>query len=133
MGLRRVARLGDGWVSSAWHATPEDFNAAREVLEPALVTQGKDPDTFPNAVNTMFMYIDEGSEAARRVAVPIVEAATGTPFDGTSGHYLVGDYAECRALVRRWMEAGAREICVWPVADAVEQVRRFGRYVLTGL
>ena len=98
VGLRRVARLGDGWVSSAWHATPEDFNDAWQILSTALGDQGRDPVTFPNAVNTMFMYVDEDGDRARQVAVPIIEAATGTPFDGDSGHFIVGDYAECRAL-----------------------------------
>ncbi len=133
VGLRRVARLGDGWVSSAWHATPEDFHDALQMLSTALGDQGKDPATFPNAVNTMFMYVDEDGDRARQVAVPIIEAATGAPFDGDSGHFIVGDYAECRALAQRWIDAGAKEICVWPLVDAVEQIRRFGRYVLQEL
>ena len=28
IGMRRVARLGDGWVASAWHSTPEEFRSA---------------------------------------------------------------------------------------------------------
>src|SRR5215208_6608889 len=31
-GLRRVARLGDGWFASAYNTTPADFRAAREAL-----------------------------------------------------------------------------------------------------
>ncbi|HZA22689.1 MAG TPA: hypothetical protein VFA32_08815, partial [Dehalococcoidia bacterium] len=79
------------------------------------------------------MYIDEDGKRAREVAVQIIERATGIPFDGGSGHYLVGSYQECKALLQRWVEAGARQICVWPVMDAVNQMRRFGEHVLLQL
>src|SRR5215218_6600248 len=35
-GLRRVARLGDGWFASAYNTTPEQFKAARESLSREL-------------------------------------------------------------------------------------------------
>jgi hypothetical protein len=31
------------------------------------------------------------------------------------------------------MAAGAKEICLWPVTDAVTQVQRFGQFLLPGL
>ena len=133
IGMRRVARFGDGWVASAWHSTPEEFCVALGLLNSALASRGREPESFPNAVNTMFMYIDEDGKRAREVAVPIVERATGTSFDGGSGHYLVGSYQECKALLQRWVEAGARQICVWPVVDVVNQIRRFGEHVLLQL
>jgi alkanesulfonate monooxygenase SsuD/methylene tetrahydromethanopterin reductase-like flavin-dependent oxidoreductase (luciferase family) len=132
-GLRRVARLGNGWVASAWHSTPEEFRTALETLNSALVSSGKEPAAFPNAVDTMFMFIDRGRDRARRVAAPIIERATRSPFDEPGGHYLVGDYNECRDLLRRWIEAGARQICVWPVLDPVQQIRRFGEHLLPEL
>jgi alkanesulfonate monooxygenase SsuD/methylene tetrahydromethanopterin reductase-like flavin-dependent oxidoreductase (luciferase family) len=129
-GMRRVARLGDGWVASALHSTPEEFHVAFESLNVPLLERGKDPDTFPNAVDTMFMFIDEDGKKARRLAAPIIEAAARAPFDAGSGHYLVGDYEECKALLARWIEAGAKQVCLWPVADATEQIRRFGAHVM---
>jgi alkanesulfonate monooxygenase SsuD/methylene tetrahydromethanopterin reductase-like flavin-dependent oxidoreductase (luciferase family) len=132
-GLRRVARLGDGWVASARQSTPEEFHTALAILNSALTAAGKDPETFPNAVDTMFMFIDRDGERARRVAAPIIEKAVFKSFDVSSGHYLVGDYRECKALLERWIEAGAKQICVWPVADPVEQIKRFGEYVLPNL
>ena len=133
VGMRRVARLADGWVASAWHSSPEEFHASLEILSLALIEQGKDPGSFPNASNTMFMYIDEDRNKARQVAVPIIEKATRSPFDASGGHYLVGDYEECKELLVRWMEAGAKQICVWPLVDSVQQIRRFGEQVLTRL
>ena len=67
------------------------------------------------------------------MGVHIIEAATRTSFDAGNGHYVVGDYEECRNILRRWIEAGAMQICAWPVVSAVEQIQRFGEYVLPGL
>ena len=133
VGMRRVARLGDGWVSSGWHSTPEEFNEALNNLDTALKNRGKDPGSFPNAVNTMFMYIDEDGDRARSVAVPIIEQTIRAKFETEGGHFLVGSYQECQDLLRRWMAAGAKEICLWPVTDAVTQVQRFGQFLLPGL
>src|SRR5262245_29183463 len=47
-GLRRVARLADGWLASGYNATPEAFADARERLRGHLDLAGKDPDGFPN-------------------------------------------------------------------------------------
>lgn len=133
VGMRRVARLGDGWVASAWHSSPEQFHASLETLKYSLKDHGKDPDAFPNAANTMFMYIDEDGDRARRVSLPIIENATRSRVELDDGHYLVGDYGECRDLLRRWIGAGAKQICVWPVLDTVQQIRRFGEHLLPSL
>src|SRR5262245_40328025 len=65
-GLRRVARLADGWLSSAGpgHQTPEQYEKDVDLLNKYLVEEGKDPSTFPNAVSTMALYISE-DEAER--------------------------------------------------------------------
>jgi len=41
-GLRRVARLGDGWLASAYNTTPERFAQALKSLGEALGAAGKD-------------------------------------------------------------------------------------------
>ena len=101
IGMRRVARLGDGWVASAWHSTPEEFRSALGTLDLALTKRGREVDSFPNAVNTMFMYVHEDGMQAKKLAVPIIERATGTSFDADSGHYLNqsqgGNY-----ILQRW-------------------------------
>jgi len=131
--MRRVARLGDGWVASALHSTPEEFRAALARLNQALLESGREPETFPNALDTMFMYIDEDGDQARRVGGPIIERVTRGPFDTGSGHFLVGDYQECKALLARWIDAGAKQVCVWPLLHPVDQIRQLGEKVLPGL
>lgn len=132
-GMRRVVRLGDGWIASALHSTPEEFGVARQLLNAELAKQNRDPQGFPHAVDTMFMYIDADGDRARRLAGPIIEKSSGVPFDAGSGHYLVGDYEDCRGMLNRWTAQGAQQICLWPVLDPVEQISRFGRYVRPGI
>ena len=129
-GMRRVARLGDGWVASALHSTPEEFGVAFQLLNAALGQRGVDPAGFPHAVDTMFMFIDSDGDKARRLAGPIIEKSANVKFDADSGHYLVGNYEECQSILGRWTAAGAQQVCLWPVLDPVEQIRRFGEYVM---
>ena len=130
VGLRRVARLGDGWIASAMHSSPEDFAAALSMLETELRQRGKDPAEFPHAVDTMYVYADPSDSRAREIAGPIIEHTIRGPFETEAGHYIVGDYQRCQELLRRWKEAGARHIAMWAVTDDVEQVRRFAEHVL---
>ncbi len=58
-GLRRVARLADGWLGSALESTPERFRQAKRRLDAFLEQEGKDPTAFPNAVSTMALYISD--------------------------------------------------------------------------
>ena len=132
-GVRRVAQLGDGWVASALHSTPEEFGAAIELLNGALSKAGKDLDSFPHAVDTMFMYIDDDGDRARAVAGPVIEKSSGAPFDPASGHSLVGNGEECRELLARWTDAGAKQVCLWPVVDPVGQISKFGEQVISKL
>jgi alkanesulfonate monooxygenase SsuD/methylene tetrahydromethanopterin reductase-like flavin-dependent oxidoreductase (luciferase family) len=71
-GMRRVARFGDGWVASAWHSTPEEFRVSLGLLNSALDRRGRAPESFPNAVDTMFMYIAEDEKGAREWRHPLL-------------------------------------------------------------
>jgi alkanesulfonate monooxygenase SsuD/methylene tetrahydromethanopterin reductase-like flavin-dependent oxidoreductase (luciferase family) len=133
VGVRRVAQLGDGWIASAWHATPEEFAGGLGRLNGELPKHGKDPETFPNAVNTMFVHVDLDGARAHREMGPRIERITNQSYDPRSGHYLVGDSAECREGIQRWVDAGAKNICVWPVVDGPGQARLFGEQVIAKL
>ena len=49
-GLRRVARLGDGWLASAYNTTPERFREGLDRLAEELRRAGKAPERFPSGV-----------------------------------------------------------------------------------
>jgi alkanesulfonate monooxygenase SsuD/methylene tetrahydromethanopterin reductase-like flavin-dependent oxidoreductase (luciferase family) len=66
-GLRRVARLGDGWLASAYHTTPGGFAAGLDRLGRELQEQGRRPDTFPHALVTMWTWVTEDQHEAERI------------------------------------------------------------------
>ena len=75
-GLRRTARLADGWLASAYNTTPAEFAVAWAGLQQLLATEGKDSDTFPNALATMWFHITddtaEGDRVFRQRLVPTI-------------------------------------------------------------
>src|SRR3954464_3032991 len=66
-GLRRVARLGDGWLASAYNTTPDGFRAAKQSLSQELRAPAREPRRFPNALVTMWTWITEDASEADRV------------------------------------------------------------------
>jgi alkanesulfonate monooxygenase SsuD/methylene tetrahydromethanopterin reductase-like flavin-dependent oxidoreductase (luciferase family) len=136
-GLRRVARLADGWLSSAGpgHQSPEQLAEDVKRLNTFLVAEGKDPTTFPNAVSTMALFISEDSEELARVGGPgyvprptgigVVQPA-GRPFEDPHAHDMVGTRAECIDKVCRWKAAGAQALFLVPRgSDPLGQMRTF--------
>ncbi|MGH3287771.1 MAG: LLM class flavin-dependent oxidoreductase, partial [Streptosporangiaceae bacterium] len=71
-GLRRVARLGDGWLASAYNTTPEAFAAAMTLLDGELGTTGGPAGDFPNALVTMWAWITDKRSDAERVLADVV-------------------------------------------------------------
>jgi alkanesulfonate monooxygenase SsuD/methylene tetrahydromethanopterin reductase-like flavin-dependent oxidoreductase (luciferase family) len=137
-GLRRVARLADGWLGSAGpgHQTPEQFAKDKKRLDGFLSDRGRDPDTFPNAVSTMAMFISEDRDEIERLATPPFRPgpATGTgvtrpeprPFEDEHAHDMIGSRAECIDKVRRWQAAGAKALFLGPRGpDPLGQLRTF--------
>jgi len=136
-GLRRVARLADGWLSSAGpgHQSPEQFSHDIKRLNTFLVQEGKDPATFPNAVSTMALFISEDTEELARIGGPgyvprpegvgVVPPAS-RPFEDAHAHDMVGTRGACIDKVRRWRAAGAQALFLVPRGpDPLGQMRIF--------
>ncbi len=132
-GLRRVARLGDGWLASAYNTTPEGFAGAWAVLRERLPLHGKDPETFPNALATMWFRLEDDPAAARRVLEEWVSPAVGRDPDELAERLLVGPADRCAERLAAYAEAGVRRVFLWPVGDGVEQLERFGEEVAPAL
>jgi len=136
-GLRRVARLADGWMSSAGpgHQSPEQFVKDVERLKAFLVHEGKDPASFPNAVSTMALFISEDKDELMRFGGPgYVPRPSGVgvaqpperPFEDAHAHDMVGTRAACIDKVRRWKAAGAQALFLVPRGpDPLGQMRIF--------
>jgi alkanesulfonate monooxygenase SsuD/methylene tetrahydromethanopterin reductase-like flavin-dependent oxidoreductase (luciferase family) len=126
-GLRRVARLADGWLASAYNATPELFADAKARLDGHLAARGREP--LPNAIATMFMYITESSSEAERVVREVVGRAIRRPAEELAARLLIGPSEQCADKLRAYRDSGADVVLVWPVADERRQLEVFASRV----
>jgi probable F420-dependent oxidoreductase len=124
-GLRRTARLGDGWLASAYNTTPEEFASAWGRLIEHLQAAGKDPNRFPNAIATMFFFVTEERSAARRIVREILSPTLNRPEEELSQRLLVGPAGECAQKLAAYEAAGAQRIYLWPVGDELRQLAVF--------
>ena len=124
-GLRRAARLGDGWLASAYNTTPEAFAGARERLAEHLRLFGKDPNRFPNAIATMFFYVTEDGATAERIIRDILSPALGRQEGELHRRLLIGPAEECAQKLAAYQAAGAQRVFLWPVEDELRQLAMF--------
>ena len=124
-GLRRVARLGDGWVASAYNTTPELFGQAWRALGRLLAGHDKDPAVFPNALFTMWCYITDDTAEADRVLRERVVPAVHRPEDVLRERLAIGTADQVADKLNAFTEAGVQRVFIWPVADEERQLERF--------
>lgn len=128
-GLGRVARLGDGWLASAYNTTPEAFATARRRLAERLRAVGRDPDGFPNAIATMFFYITEERATSERMVREVLSPTLNRPEEELRERLLVGPAEECAEKLEAYRAAGATRIFLWPVEDELGQLATFQEQV----
>jgi probable F420-dependent oxidoreductase len=124
-GLRRTARLGDGWLASAYNTTPEAFADARRRLREHLRAVGKDPDRFPNAIATMFFYVTEDRATAERIIRDVLSPMLNRPEEELRRRLLIGPAQECAEKIAAYRAAGAQRLFLWPVEDELRQLTMF--------
>ncbi len=123
-GLRRVARLADGWLASAYNTTPEELSTARANLSTELERVGRSPEGFPCALSTMWTYVTEtGSQRTQQLTK--LSQLLNRPPGGLADQVLIGPAEECAARLRAYADAGVDTVFIWPLADGTEQLDRF--------
>ena len=132
-GIRRVARLADGWLASGYNTTPELFAGALERLRGALEAAGRDPDAFPNAIATTFMFVTEDVDEADAVVNGVLAPALGRPPDELRERLPIGPAGECAEKLARLAGAGAERVLVWPIGDELRQIETFRERVAAAL
>jgi alkanesulfonate monooxygenase SsuD/methylene tetrahydromethanopterin reductase-like flavin-dependent oxidoreductase (luciferase family) len=130
-GLRRVARLGDGWLASAYHGTPQHLEKSLAYLRAQLAALGKDPVGFPAALATTYLFLSE-DRAALGSALELVVSPTAAPSD-LRDRLFICTPEECVNRVRDLQRAGVDEVLVWPVRDELVQLRLFADEVIPRL
>lgn len=131
-GVRRVARLGDGWLASAYNTTPDRLAAGRAALHAALEAAGREVRGFPIVLATMWTYLTDDKSVARAKLDGLAGMLERDPVD-LAGQVLIGGAEVCAGKLRRYAEAGVDTVFIWPVGDPITQLRRFGAQILPRL
>jgi alkanesulfonate monooxygenase SsuD/methylene tetrahydromethanopterin reductase-like flavin-dependent oxidoreductase (luciferase family) len=121
-GLRRVARLGDGWLASAYNTTPDDFKTAKQSLSEQLQAHGRDPDRFPNALATMWTWVTEDTRDADRVLREVLAPMLKREPDALRDQLCIGPAEQCAELLSRYARAGCQRVYLWPLGDEPRQI-----------
>ena len=120
-GMRRVARLGDGWLASGYNTTPDRFAAGRAALAAGL----------PNGIATMWLYVTESPAEADRVLADVLSPLVGRPVEQLRELALpIGSAEQCAERLSAYAAAGAERVFVWPLADDLEQIAAFRESVV---
>ena len=124
-GLRRVARLADGWLASGYNATPAGFASAWTLLRENLSDMGKDPHGFPNAIATMFYYVTEDRGIAEDMIRDVLSPTLNRSPEELTERLPIGPAEECAEKLADYQRAGAHRIFMWPIDDELEQLELF--------
>jgi alkanesulfonate monooxygenase SsuD/methylene tetrahydromethanopterin reductase-like flavin-dependent oxidoreductase (luciferase family) len=131
-GLRRVARLGDGWLASAYNTTPDRFRDGLDRLAEELQRVGKVPASFPSAIATTWLHITEDKAVAERTVSDVLAPMLRRPPEELcSAPLLIGPAEACAERLTAFVGAGARRIFVWPLGDELRQLELFREHVTT--
>jgi alkanesulfonate monooxygenase SsuD/methylene tetrahydromethanopterin reductase-like flavin-dependent oxidoreductase (luciferase family) len=120
-GLRRVARLGDGWLASGYNTTPDAFRQGVAAL----------PEGLPNAIATMWLYVTDKRGDAERVLAGVLAPMLNRPVEALRDLALpIGSPEQCAERIAAYAEAGAEHVFVWPLADGLRQLEAFREKVV---
>ena len=129
-GLRRVARLADGWIASAYNTTPARFAEATEKL--ADQGAGRGQAVLPNTLGTMLLYLTD-DERVRTSVLEELATLLRRDVDVLREGLPIGPPGHCARIVSRYRDAGAHRIIFWPLDDESRQLERLADEVLSGL
>ena len=129
-GLRRVARLADGWLASGYNTTPELFAQAWADVQAEVSARGRDVAGFPNGIATMWCYVTEDQARAEAVFVDVLAPMLNRPMEQLRAILPIGSAEECAQKLLAYARAGAQRIFLWPLVDERAQLELFRERVV---
>lgn len=124
-GLRRVARLGDGWLASAYNTTPATFATAWADLRELLAAAGRPTEDFPNGIATMWTFVSDDRSAADHLLRDVLAPMLKRDPDDLAPLLMIGSPEDCAERLSKYAAAGAQRVFIWPLAHAVSQLSTF--------
>jgi len=124
-GLRRVARLADGWLASGYNTTPELFAQAWLDVQAELTTGGRDVSGFGNGIATMWCYVTEDRARADALLADVLAPMLNRPLEQLRSLLPIGSAEDCAAKLLAYRRAGAQRVFLWPLADERAQLELF--------
>jgi len=130
--LRRVARMGDGWLT--YFYTPESYRRAWEKIVGFAREAGRDPATL-TGTNQLAIYVGRSREATETPLRRWLETEWDVAAwsESTIEHAIRGSAEECAAQLRAHVASGVDRIILIPYRYEPEQVERIAREVLPRL
>ena len=124
-GLRRVVRLADGWLASGYNTNPPQFQEAWASVKQGLAAAGRDADSFPNAISTMWCCVTEDKAERERILEQVVARMLNRPVEKLRGLLPIGTAEQCADIFNAYQAAGAQLTFIWPLRDPVRQLNLF--------
>jgi alkanesulfonate monooxygenase SsuD/methylene tetrahydromethanopterin reductase-like flavin-dependent oxidoreductase (luciferase family) len=119
--LRRVARVGDGWVPM--FVPPAEFALARRRLADLVVLEGREPGSVTNAVVAL-VCVGPSAEVARKEGTLWLSDLYALPPKAFERHLIAGTPDDCASGLAAFQDAGADHVVVMVAAD--ETLDHFG-------
>ena len=123
--LRRVGRLGDGWLTA--QVTPEEYGPAVESIRDAAREAGRQVPDDHYGVIVNYCVAPTAKEAERLAAPYVARRRADVPLRSVAG---LGPVADIEALLRRYVAAGASKFVLRPICPphmVMEQLDILGR------
>jgi alkanesulfonate monooxygenase SsuD/methylene tetrahydromethanopterin reductase-like flavin-dependent oxidoreductase (luciferase family) len=132
-GLRRVARLADGWLASAYNTSPDRFAAARGSLAERLAARGRDPEGFPNALVTMWTWVSEDEGETTQMLEKVLAPLLRRDPDELREHICIGSPEHCAQILSAYAQAGCEWVQLWPLGEERRQIELLAESVIPAL
>lgn len=118
-GVRRSAKLGDGWMGAGSHPT-NVFVEGVKILRDALEEQGRDVASYPISKRVFIVFDDNRSRARERMRHWFDRVYRAPDLTDSAG--VFGSVAEVREQLAGIVAAGANHLVINPVDDFEAQL-----------
>tara|TARA_A100001037_G_scaffold196562_1_gene175835 strand:+ start:702 stop:1697 length:996 start_codon:yes stop_codon:yes gene_type:complete len=110
--LRRIARIGDGWISRAV-TNKELMKKDWENLTRYAEEYGRDPKDLTFA-HLNIVFLSDESDTEKKAARERLSKISNMPFEDVEADYMIGTKDETLARLDELVDIGVRYFVIWP-------------------